>query len=127
MTQGKTPGEWAQPAVPYHSELEGLFEAISAAASRFDVPTVQVRAGELADVARDLRLALESSGPPPPAIAVEGPAVIEAASELERNGRAVARCAGPNDCTVAVSNLNTTATRYGNAVRALLSKIQASG
>lgn len=72
----------------------GLFDAIRSAASKSDLSTVQKKAGELADVARNLRLALESSGPPPPAIAVEGQAVMGAASEVERRARAVATCAG---------------------------------
>jgi hypothetical protein len=123
----KTPGEWALPAAPYHSELVDLFDTISAAASRLDLATVQQKSGELADVAQNLRAALESSGPPPPPIADEGPAVIAAASELERNGRAVASCLGPSDCTVAVGDLQSAGLSYLDAVEALANRIQAGG
>jgi len=123
----KSPGEWALPAVPYHSQLVVLFDSISSAASKQDLPTVQAKAGELVQVAGNLRSALESEGPPPPAIGGEGRAVIAAASELERTGRAVASCTGATDCTTALKNLNTAALSYLNAVQALQSKISAGG
>ncbi len=125
--RGKTAGEWAQPAEPYHYEIVDLSDAIRSAATRLDLTTVQEKSGELADVARKFRLALESSGPPPPSIAVEGPAVIAAASGLERNARAVASCVGPTDCTEALNRLSAAGQSYLNAVLALTNRIQAGG
>lgn len=77
-----------QYVVAVQSDLDG----VSKAADPLDMPNLKRASGKLADSLRLFRLSLESSGPPPASIAIQGRAVIEASRQWEESSRRLANC-----------------------------------
>ena len=115
---------WAVTSLPYIEEMLVEFEDLSEAAGQLDLARVKRLSQDLADSARSFRLALQTAGPAPAPLAVAGPAVIEAAANLETSSRAVAACVGISDCTVRIAATSADLDSWASAVEDLTSTLE---
>ncbi len=102
------------------SSLEADFEE---AADSLNLQPLQSTAADVANAARDWRIALQAAGSPPQEIAVEGRALIETLTDLEATSREVANCIGLDACATAVSGFNTAVGSLNGALQAINPKL----
>ncbi len=122
-----SPREWAQPSLQYSEKVAALFPTLEADFNELgrslDLRPLKSTAAEVANGARDWRIALQAAGPPPDEIAVEGRALIETLADLETTARNVATCIGLDACTAAVSRFNTAIASVTGALSAVNPKL----